>query len=286
MKGAIQSVIDQTYTNYELIIVDDHSTDETHTVVESFADNRIKYIKNDHKKGPGGARNAGINRANGKWVAFLDSDDVWFPEKLETLYNKIQGADNEVGLIYTGFVHYDFDKKQEVRYIYPEKKGWVQEELFYKNYIGTLSIVAVRTDALRRIDGIDERLYMGEDADLYIRIAGLYKIDFIREVLTYYRVSNTDKLSLNLENALVSFKLIREKHKNIINRSPHLRHRSACRVFETAVKLGNYAEIYRVLPWTLLGIIFDVNNLARTIRSCLSYFRRQKRTKTEFYNRK
>ena len=77
VKEAIQSVLDQTFDNFELIIVDDHSTDNTIDVVQSYSDKRIYRILNDHKKGPGGARNAGIHKAKGKWIAFLDSDDFW-----------------------------------------------------------------------------------------------------------------------------------------------------------------------------------------------------------------
>ena len=84
LKGAIQSVLKQTYENFELIVVDDASTDNTKNIVKSFYDNRIRYMMNYHAKGGAGARNAGIFIAKGKWVAFLDDDDIWLPEKLES----------------------------------------------------------------------------------------------------------------------------------------------------------------------------------------------------------
>ena len=108
VKEAIQSVLDQTFDNFELIIVDDHSTDNTKDVVQSYSDKRICYVLNDHIKGAAGARNAGLSRSGGKWVAFLDSDDVWLPKKLELVYEKIKEVDTDVGLIYTGFADYDF----------------------------------------------------------------------------------------------------------------------------------------------------------------------------------
>ncbi len=89
LKDAIQSVIDQTFSDFELIIVDDQSTDNTKEMVCSFCDERIKYFLNDHVKGPGGARNSGIFRAKGEWIAFLDSDDIWLPKKLDLIHEKI-----------------------------------------------------------------------------------------------------------------------------------------------------------------------------------------------------
>lgn len=79
----IQSVIDQTYHNWELIIVDDCSTDNTDIVIGKIKDPRIRYIKNEKNSGAAVSRNRALREANGRWVAFLDSDDLWKPEKLE-----------------------------------------------------------------------------------------------------------------------------------------------------------------------------------------------------------
>ena len=80
----IESVLVQTYTNWELIIVDDCSTDNTDEVVKSFlSDNRIKYITNEKNSGAAVSRNRALREAKGKWIAFLDSDDLWLPVKLE-----------------------------------------------------------------------------------------------------------------------------------------------------------------------------------------------------------
>lgn len=80
---SIQSVINQTYQNWELLIVDDCSTDNTDEVVASFDDDRIKYFKNERNSGAALSRNRAMREAQGEWIAFLDSDDLWTPEKLE-----------------------------------------------------------------------------------------------------------------------------------------------------------------------------------------------------------
>ncbi|MDC7286907.1 glycosyltransferase [Blautia schinkii] len=113
----IQWVINQTYQNWELIIVDDCSTDDTDIVVEKIKDPRIKYIKNERNSGAAVSRNRALRIANGRWVAFLDSDDLWKPEKLEkqirfmtkkkcyfsyTDYEEIDADGNKTNVIVTG----------------------------------------------------------------------------------------------------------------------------------------------------------------------------------------
>lgn len=83
IKDSIESVISQTYTNWELLIVDDCSTDNTDDVVAQFSDDRIKYLKNEINSGAAISRNRALREAKGKWIAFLDSDDIWHAEKLE-----------------------------------------------------------------------------------------------------------------------------------------------------------------------------------------------------------
>lgn len=80
---AIRSIINQTYTNWELLIVDDCSEDDTQSVVQSFRDPRIRYFKNDERQGAALSRNRALREAKGRWMAFLDSDDLWLPNKLE-----------------------------------------------------------------------------------------------------------------------------------------------------------------------------------------------------------
>ena len=84
---SIQSVIDQTYKNWELLIVDDCSTDNTDQVFASFNDDRIRYLKNKKNSGAALTRNKAIREARGEWIAFLDSDDLWFPKKLRDRLN-------------------------------------------------------------------------------------------------------------------------------------------------------------------------------------------------------
>lgn len=129
---SIQSVINQTYTNWELIIVDDCSTDNTEEVVSSYKDSRIRFIKNADNVGAAIARNRGLREARGEWIAFLDSDDLWTSDKLEkqldfmnengyflsfTEYEKIDEDDNSLNIYISGPAVVDKRKMYNYDYI-------------------------------------------------------------------------------------------------------------------------------------------------------------------------
>ena len=116
--ASIQSVLDQTYQNWELLLVDDCSTDDTDAVVAPFlSDARIRYLKNERNSGAAISRNRALHEANGRWIAFLDSDDLWYPTKLEaqlkfmqahgyhfsyTSYEEINEAGTRTGVLVSG----------------------------------------------------------------------------------------------------------------------------------------------------------------------------------------
>lgn len=107
IKESIQSVLNQIYTNWELIIVDDCSTDETDEVINTITDSRIKYFKNKENSGAAMSRNKALREARGQWVAFLDSDDLWMPNKLEKQINFMKK--NGYTFSYTNYEEIDVD---------------------------------------------------------------------------------------------------------------------------------------------------------------------------------
>lgn len=273
LKEAVHSIMDQSFEDFELLIVDDHSTDNTKNVVASFQDTRIKYIVNDRTKGGAGTRNAGIFRAKGDWVAFLDDDDVWLPNKLESEYKKIQEVDSAVGLVYSGSATYDFSKKRQLTVHVPEKEGWIQKDLLYKNYIGTFSRVSIQSDLLKKIGGLDERFESLQDRELFVRIASISKVVFIKKTLVYMRTSNTDRITTNHTKRLNGILLFYEKYKHLMNENRRLRHRSASLVFLFAFQQRNRKQILSALPWTVAGLFIDIPNLIWVSRMIYYHFR-------------
>jgi glycosyltransferase involved in cell wall biosynthesis len=186
---AINSVLSQTYKNFEIIIVDDGSTDNTQEIIKKINDARIKYFYQENS-GVSSARNKGIKTANGDYIAFLDSDDLWHPQKLEKQL-AIFTKDKNIGLVScnslyqtfsgeTVFVKKSFasNKKEVISYIlsYPDKV-----------YTGTPTLM-IKKDCFDKVGYFDEQMSFCEDWDIFFRIALFYEIYFIDEILTYVRV--------------------------------------------------------------------------------------------------
>lgn len=273
LREAMRSVLGQSFQAFEMLVVDDYSTDSTREVVRSFNDGRVVYIRNDRGCGGAGTRNAGIFRARGKWVAFLDDDDIWLPEKLAVLHKKIIEGDGSAGLIYTGAVSYDFEKKRELQPRIPEKEGRLDHELLLGNCIGSFSTVAIRTDLLMHVGGLDEDFTALQDRELYTRVARLTSVAFVRTVLSYIRVKNSDRITFAPRKKLESSLRYWKKYSSLIDHDPKLRHRAASRVFLFALRDGDLKEAVKALPWTSAGLVVDTPNASHTLRSVYALYR-------------
>jgi glycosyltransferase involved in cell wall biosynthesis len=110
---ALQSVLAQTYPNFEVIVIDDGSTDNTKEIITNIAckDPRVKYFRNNENKGPAGARNVGISLAKGELIAFIDDDVEWFPNKLERQVNLLQTLPEDYAVVYSGLYKIFSNKK-------------------------------------------------------------------------------------------------------------------------------------------------------------------------------
>jgi glycosyltransferase involved in cell wall biosynthesis len=186
---AIDSVFAQTYQDFEIIVLDDGSQDNTKAVVEGYG-TKVHYFYQNNK-GIAGARNAGMHQAAGEYIAFLDSDDYWLPGKLErqmALFS--EHPEYGMAACQCGSVQIDGTYREKNR---PGKSGWILYDLFNKNFIRTSSAVITRT-CLEKVGGFDEALREGEEYDYWLRIAAEFAVGFINEPLTVY-VDNTDGMS-------------------------------------------------------------------------------------------
>jgi glycosyltransferase involved in cell wall biosynthesis len=272
LKKAIRSVIDQSFSDFELLVIDDHSSDHTKQIVKEFEDERIRYILNDRGAGGAGTRNCGIFRAKGQWTAFLDDDDLWLPEKLEVQYKKINEIDDSIGLIYSGFSYSSPRKRWNAHIIIPKKQGRLLDDLLYDNYIGTITTVLIRTHILQTIGGFDERFLAHQDIDLYVRVAAVSNITFVSQCLATVFLSSDNRITDNFMKKLQGCSLFWDKHSDLIDRSPKLRHRAASRVFVFAVVLFNIKELRKSLYWAMIGILIDPKNFIWMLRNTASLF--------------
>ncbi len=184
---AIESVLQQSYNNYELIIVNDGSTDRTEDVINKLSTS-IKYISQSNQ-GASAARNTGILAADGEYLSFLDSDDIWNLETLELQLGYFE-SHTDVGLVYGDMELFDhtgmLDENWLVAAGVPRPAGFIFHELVFQCLFQT-STVMVRRKVLDDVGLFDKVLPLGEDYDLWLRIAAKYKIGYIPKVLTGYR---------------------------------------------------------------------------------------------------
>ena len=212
---AIQSVLKQTYKDFEVIVIDDGSTDNTEYIIKQFQDkdNRIRYIKHKKNKGGAAARNTGIKAANAEYIAFQDSDDEWFPEKLEKQMKVLENAPPEVGVVYTGFWRIDGNKKKYTPALWiTQKEGDVHKELLKGNFVTTQSIVT-RKECLGKVGMFDENLPRLQDWELVIRLSKCYDFKCIDEPLLTSPYT-PDSISANKDALIKASELIISKHFN------------------------------------------------------------------------
>ena len=201
---AIDSIFAQTYSDYEIIVIDDGSTDNTKEIIERFS-GRLRYI---YKKNGGisSARNAGIHASKGKYLAFLDADDVWLPEILEKQI-KVLEKNTKVGLVYTAKYMMDETGRLtgDVRPHYPARNT---NELF-KGRIICMSVLA-KKDTIIKAGMFDEEMPNLEDLDLWLRVAKSSEIKFIDQPLIKYRLHSNNASRKYEEKAYCSVELCKK----------------------------------------------------------------------------
>jgi len=197
ISDAIESIIRQTFSDWELIIIDDNSKDETLKIVDKYckADGRINLKKLSNNSGPAKARNYGLQNAKGAFIAFLDADDLWHIDKLNIQYH--YHLDNpSIKISHTEFNLFNdkgFFKKRFDLFFEPvkSKQGNICHSLFYKNPVGMLTVM-ISSELIKEVGVFDESIWGLEDQDLWIRIAKAgYDFGYTNSVLAHYRVSET-----------------------------------------------------------------------------------------------
>ncbi len=192
LPDAVESVLSQTYPIHEIIVVDDGSTDDTREVVGQFAD-KIIYV-NQENQGLSGARNTGIRRATGELIAFLDSDDLWYPTKIAEQVEVIED-DSEIGMVHCAIREFDSDSGETITIWSQGKNNWAAEDLLLFEESAVIAIGStslVRREVFGLVGDFDPDLKHSEDWDFAYRVAREYKLGFVPEVLAGYRNHRTN----------------------------------------------------------------------------------------------
>lgn len=193
------SIQRQTFDGFEVIIVDDGSTDNSYEQIALFLkDKRFRYVKQENG-GQANAKNRGVKESQGEFIAFLDADDLWLPVKLEKQISLF--AQQEVGIVYSGVSYIDTENKpmsKEIlgKYLQPQR-GRVTNFFIYDNFVPFSSAI-VRRSCFDSLGMFDESLAMGIDWDLWLRFSTKYQFDFCDEDFLLYRIGHSGQMSKNL----------------------------------------------------------------------------------------
>ena len=285
----IDSVLNQTYSNFELLIIDDESPDRSIEIALQFDDPRIKII-HQKNRGLAGARNTGIRHAQGDYLAFLDSDDLWLPEKLAQHVKHLESMP-QVGVSFSRSQFIDGQGRALGIYQMPKLQDITPSHLLCRNPIGNGSAPVIRREVFEAIcfqDNLhgevedfyfDENFRQSEDIECWLRVAAEtpWKIEGIGEALTLYRV-NGEGLSANVLKQYDSWQQMIEKHRP---RSPELlaKYENPARAFQLrylarrAVRLKN-AQMAVSLTHQALATHWQIvlSEPARTIQTIIAAY--------------
>ena len=221
LERAIDSVLNQTYKNLEVIIVDDNQPDDEYSIevqkkLRSYTDKRIVYVRPEKHINGCAARNAGIDASRGEYVAFLDDDDVWYPDKIEKQM-AVFAQDDKIGLVYTGKKTIYVD--DQISYdVVPHFKGDLSKSILFSNCIGTTSTVVIKKDVLLKAGKFDIELPARQDFDLWIRLCQLTEVGYVADIeIDYYNYRNGEQISSNTEKYEFSDALFDKKYAALLD---------------------------------------------------------------------
>ena len=214
---AIESALNQTYKDIEIIVVSDGSTDGTNELMQKYDyNNLVRYINYTPAKGGNYARNTGFDAAKGEYVAFLDDDDEWLPTKIERQVALME-ADNEVGLVYTGIKCIYVNEGISYPFI-PTLKGDLSKEILFQNCVGSTSSVMLR-QSLCRACRFDENLQALQDFDLWIKVLQGCKADVVSEpMVNYYNYRNQTQVSSSTAKYIQATDYINKKYADLFKK--------------------------------------------------------------------
>jgi glycosyltransferase involved in cell wall biosynthesis len=187
LREAIDSVYAQSYKDWEIIFWDNASTDNSADIAKSY-DEKLRYFHAEKTVPLGHARNLALEKTRGKFIAFLDCDDVWLPEKLEKQIGFLESHD-DVAMVYSNILSIDGNGKLIENYLNNKKfyRGNIFEKLFLYNFICLVTVV-LNKDVLDKVGLFNTDYIIVEDYDLFLKVAESHKIDYLDEKLAKYRI--------------------------------------------------------------------------------------------------
>lgn len=215
----LKSVLAQTYPHFEIIVVDDGSTDNTCKVVQSFQDARIRLLSHLSPRGAQAARNTGILAATGRWIAFQDSDDEWLPERLQRGIDVIHGVGgDEHVVVHADMFRFTPETNSQIMWSLPAVSGKDAYQTVLSAPGPVFQTLLVSKLALQEIGLLDEKVPSYQEWDTAIRLARICRFEHIQEPLAVYWLHAGETISKNKRREIDGFRYVTVKHREEIIR--------------------------------------------------------------------
>ena len=236
---AIDSVLGQKFSDFELIIVDDSSADNTEDIVKKYlVDKRVKYIKIAKSKSISQVRNAAWPYVSGKYVAVLDSDDIWCDDlKLSKQFNFLENNPDFV-VVGSGAALINSQDKILEYVSKPESDSEIRKDFFVKNPFFHSSVI-FRSELIKKIGGYDEKIKFGEDLDLWLRLGKEGKFYNFPEAMIKYRIHDDNEIKKHWSGAILDVLRIIKKNRKTYNAGPSVFLKKIFRKFSEYFKSKN-----------------------------------------------
>jgi glycosyltransferase involved in cell wall biosynthesis len=233
----IDSVLSQTFTDFELLVINDGSSDQIIEWFSQVRDSRIKLISQENQ-GVANARNTGILSAKGEYIAFLDADDIWGKTKLEKQVSCLD-KNPSAGLVYTWTQLIDATGNLLKFSVMHQEEGYIWKKIVIQDVVGSGSCAMVRATCFQQMGLFDQNVAIAADFDMWIRIAAVYKFAVVKEYLVFYRQHLTNASKDRQQMIKIHAQVIEKNFKNIPMELLYLRKRA-------------YANLYRYQSWIAL----------------------------------
>jgi glycosyltransferase involved in cell wall biosynthesis len=252
----LESVLQQTFPDFELIIINDGSTDKTDSILRQYTDPRLSIYTNS-RQGAAVSRNQGFQHSSGEYIAFLDGDDLWTVDKLEAQLKALkEHPEATVAYSWTDYIDEAGNKLYSGSYL--AVNGEIYSKLLVRNFLENGSNPMIKRQAFIEVGGFDESLEGGQDWDLYLRLAAKYKFIAVPQVQIYYRVS-IGSISSNLSRQ--EQQVLQVMERNFAEATADIQ----------ALKNYSLTHLYKYLACRALALPPDSSNGLKALQFTIKY---------------
>jgi glycosyltransferase involved in cell wall biosynthesis len=264
LRRAVESVVNQTYKNLEIIVVNDYPEDKLNAssvkeMLLRFSGRVIQYAETEHNSGACAARNLGLSLAKGVYISFLDDDDYWLERKIEV---QVSGFDRkDVGVVYTPYYLKYKDKQELVKT--DAISGKMTKALLYKNTMCIFPLM--RTEFVHQVEGFDTKLPASQEHDLLLRLSEICDFKFIDEPVAVYDVSD-ESISMNIPKKIKAFEMFQLKHKKLYEMYPDAAYYQLIRMVNNMNNAGQYKYAFSIWKKAIRIKPLSVKNITQPLK--------------------